>query len=62
MNVIEVLLLAWSAGLVLERRGANVIVKGVDQSTVSPELLTCLREHKPALLAVLTDQSQKETT
>jgi len=62
MNVIEVLLLAWSAGLVLERRGDNIIVKGADRSIVPSELLACLREHKPALLAVLTDQSQKETT
>jgi hypothetical protein len=62
MNGIQVLLLAWSAGLVLARRGDTIVVKGADQSTLSPELLACLRENKSALLAILTDQSQKEAT
>jgi hypothetical protein len=55
MNVLQVLLLAWAAGLVLERRGDKLVVKGL-KPDVPPELLNLLREHKPALLAVMTDQ------
>ena len=62
MNVIEVLLIAWSAGLVLERHGDTILVKGADRSTVPAELLACLREHKQSLLPVLTDQSPRETS
>ena len=53
MNVIQVLLLTWAAGLVLERRGEKLIVKGTSPETPT-QLLDLLREHKPALLALLT--------
>lgn len=55
MNVLEVLLLAWAAGLVLERRGDKLILKGAGPDT-PPQLLELLREHKPALLAILTER------
>ena len=60
MTTIEILLAVWAAGLRLEHRGNQILVCGL-KPTASPELLAMLREHKPALLAVLTDQSQKET-
>jgi len=60
MSTIEVLLIAWAAGLVLERRGETVIVKGL-QPEAPPQLLVLLREHKAALLTVLTDQSTTRT-
>jgi len=60
MTVLEVLLVAWAAGLVLERRGDQLVIRGLEP-TASPELLDLLREHKAALLAVMTDQSLKET-
>lgn len=55
MNTIEVLLLAWAAGLVLERRGEKLIVKGADPNTPT-QLLDLLREHKQELLRVMTDR------
>lgn len=60
MSTLEVLLIAWAAGLVLERRGEQLAIRGLEQTT-PPQLLDLLREHKSSLLAVMTDQSQKET-
>lgn len=56
MSALQVLLLAWAAGLVLERKGDALIVKGADPSTLPPELLACLRENKAALLAILAEK------
>lgn len=53
MNTIEVLLLAWAAGLVLERRGDKIIIKGLMPET-PPQLLEVLRANKPDLLAILS--------
>jgi hypothetical protein len=55
MTTIEVLLIAWAAGLVLERRGDQVIVHGL-RPEAPPEMLACLRAHKPQLLAVTADR------
>lgn len=55
MNVIEVLLICWAAGLVLERRGDKLIVKGATRDTPA-QLLDLLREHKADLLRVMTDR------
>lgn len=55
MNVIEVLLLTWAAGLVLSRRGDKLVVSGVKPDTPA-QLMDLLREHKPELLALLTDR------
>jgi hypothetical protein len=59
MTTIEVLLTAWAAGLVLERRGDQVIVRGLKPGA-PPELLDLLREHKPQLLALMTDREASE--
>jgi len=59
MTVIEVLFIAWAAGLVLERRGNQIIVHGIKPSS-PPELLHMLRKHKPLLLAALTDHEGSE--
>lgn len=56
MTTIEVLLIAWAAGLVLERRGDQIVVHGLKSDT-PPELLACLRAHKPQLLAVMAERS-----
>lgn len=55
MTTIEILLIAWAAGLVLERRGNQIIVHGIKPNS-PPELLHMLREHKPQLLALMTDR------
>ena len=49
MTVFEVLLVAWAAGLVLECRGDQILIRGL-LPTTPPEMLDLLREHKPALL------------
>lgn len=56
MTTIEVLLIAWAAGFVLERRGDQVVVHGL-KPYAPPELLACLRAHKPQLLAVMADRT-----
>lgn len=61
MTVLEVPLVAWAAGLVLERRGDQILIRGLLPNT-PPELLDLLREHKPALLALMTDQSAGDHT
>lgn len=55
MTTLELLLMAWAAGLVLERRDGKLIVKGLTPDT-PPELVDLLREHKPALLAILSER------
>lgn len=55
MNVIQVLLLCWAAGLVLERRGDKIIVRGI-KPDAPPHLIDLLREHKTVLLTLLTDR------
>lgn len=59
MTTIKVLLIAWAAGLVLERRADQIIVHGIEPGS-SPELLDLLREHKPQLLALMTDRKTCE--
>ena len=61
MTTIETLLIAWAAGLVLERRGDQIIVHGLKPGA-PPELLTLLRDHKPQLLALMLDRSESATT
>lgn len=56
MTTIEVLLITWAAGLVLDRRGDQIIVHGFKPDS-PPELLHMLREHKPQLLAVMADRT-----
>lgn len=56
MTTIEVLLTAWAAGIVLERRGNQIIVHGI-KPYAPLELLACLRMHKPQLLAVMADRT-----
>jgi len=58
MNTIQVLLLVWAAGLVLERRGDLIVIRGIKPNT-TPELLDLIREHKPQLLAVMTDTAAR---
>jgi len=58
MNTIQVLLMVWAAGLVLERRGESIVVRGIKPNT-TPELLDLIREHKPQLLAVMTDTTAR---
>lgn len=58
MNTIQVLLLVWAAGLVLERRGDLIVIRGIKPNT-TPELLDLIREHKPQLLAVMTDTTAR---
>jgi hypothetical protein len=59
MTTIEILLIAWAAGLVLERRGNQIIVHGIKPDSPS-ELLDLLRGHKPQLLALMTDSEASE--
>lgn len=59
MTTIEVLLIAWAAGLVLDRRGDQIVVHGLKPDS-PPELLHMLREHKPQLLALMTDRETTE--
>jgi hypothetical protein len=59
MTTIEVLLTAWAAGLVLEHRGDQIVVHGIKPDPPS-ELLDLLREHKPRLLALMTDREASE--
>ena len=54
MKTIEILLLVWAAGLVLERHDGSIVIRGVKPETPT-ELLNLIREHKPQLLAVMTD-------
>ncbi|EIL96727.1 hypothetical protein [Rhodanobacter thiooxydans] len=56
MTTIEVLLIVWAAGVVLERRGDQIVVRGIKPDT-PPELLDLLRQRKADLLAVLTDNA-----
>jgi hypothetical protein len=56
VTTIEALLVAWAAGLVLERRGDQIVVHGLKPGA-PPELLDMLREHKPQLLALMLDSS-----
>jgi|SRR6185312_7384945 len=58
MTIIEVLLLVWAAGLVLKRRGDLIVIRGI-KPTTTPELLDLIREHKPQLLAVMTDTTTR---
>jgi len=58
MNTIQVLLLVWAAGLVLERRGDLIVIRGI-KPTTSPQLLDLIRTHKPQLLAVMTDTTAR---
>jgi len=58
ITILEVLLIAWAAGLVLERRGDQIIVRGL-QAGAPVELLQMLRDHKPQLLAVMTDTTTR---
>lgn len=58
MSVIQMLLLTWAAGLVLERRGDKLILKGVTRVTPA-KLLDLLRDHKAELLAIMTDTAVK---
>lgn len=58
MKTFEVLLLVWAAGLVLERRDDSIVVRGIKPAT-PPELLDLIREHKPKLLAVMTDTTAR---
>jgi hypothetical protein len=51
MTVFEVLLIAWAAGLVLERRGDQMIVHGLKPEAPA-ELLQVLRDHKAELLGL----------
>lgn len=55
MTTIEILLITWAAGLVLERRGNQIVVHGMKPNS-PPELLRMLRDHKPQLLALMTDR------
>ncbi len=57
MTAIEALFVAWAAGLVLERRGDQIVVQGLKPGA-PPELLAMLREHKPQLLALMLDRSE----
>jgi hypothetical protein len=65
MNIIEALLVAWAAGLVLERRGDKIIVKGLTPET-PPQLLEALRSNRADLLVILPSspivQSAREPT
>jgi hypothetical protein len=58
MKTIEVMLLVWAAGLVLERRDDSIVIRGINPAT-PPELLDLIREHKPQLLAVMTDHTTR---
>lgn len=60
MTTIEILLIAWAAGVVLERRGDQIVVRGIKPDT-PPELLNLLRQRKADLLAVLTDNATNAT-
>lgn len=55
MNAVQLLLLCWAAGLVVERRGDKLIAKGFCPDT-PPQLLDLLREHNSTLLPLLTDR------
>ena len=57
-TALEVLLIAWAAGLVLERREDSILIRGIKPAT-PPELLDLIREHKPQLLAVMTDTTAR---
>lgn len=56
MNVIEVLLVAWAAGLVLTRDGDGLHINKRKEE-VPLELLEALRANKLELLAILPDQA-----
>lgn len=57
-TALEVLLIAWAAGLVLERREDSILIRGIKPAT-PPELLDLIREQKPQLLAVMTDTTAR---
>lgn len=57
MNTIELMCMVWAEGLRLERRGDEVYCVGKSREEVHPALLALIREHKPTLLAVMTDRS-----
>ena len=59
MNVLQILLLAWAAGLSLERRGDKLIVKGKG-ADAPQELMDLLREHKADLLRLMADHPVPE--
>ena len=61
MTTLEVLLIAWAAGLVLERRGDKLIVKGL-KPEAPPQLLAVLKDQKAALMQMLADRQPQTTT
>lgn len=58
MNPIEVLLMCWAAGLVLERKDDAIVIRGITPETPR-ELLELIRENKPKLLAFMTDATAR---
>lgn len=56
MTITQVLLRAWAAGLVFERRGNELTVRSLTP-TAQPELLALMRSHKAQLRRVFTNQS-----